>query len=789
MTVREKFGRLVLLDQTGHDRLGLEYRAARLGPAGLDRLVTVLRFGSAVSSHAEATSRLVEEARRVAQLHNPGLVRVLGIGRLDHSFYMSTELVEGRTLAQIIDRSRQDGFPFTPDQALMVVSRAASALEYLHGRKSDSGHRHFHGLISPTQLVVSFDGEVKIKGLGLWPALLRAELLDPEDRLRLSPEQAAGGAGGPASDVHALALVLLEALTGALPGETVRRSDLAVTTMTDATGQPVPLPSSLRELLRRALEVDPAARPPMPELRRAVDTILFSGDFTPTTFDLAFFMHTLFRDEMEHEAAALEEARRADYKEFLPGDASGAFPAVAAGPPPPDTEPLETGPVRISPVSDTEAAGSAEAAPPAVAAASIAEAPALTEPAPTEPGVTGGAITRVPEPTVVPPPTEAEKGRPDGTDPRVSESAVPRRGPGRPGRDRSDASARMRLAPAAAPRSDRGRSLWLVAGLVAALVVGGGGGYLYFVKLRRPTAPSTPSLSPETMLALARVKQLEARVAELEQEKSRAEEGAADEARRDVMARAAAGGHTPDPAALEAAQEQARRRARAEQERKQEEERRLLAEARKTEEDRIASAASAPAASPASPASAASGPSAEPSGSAPTPSSSPIASPTPSPTPASTRPGGPTAAGGPGEGATTTAPPPAAAVAPPAVSNTAASPAPASPTPSPTVKRGDLVEAGDPELKPPVLLSQVRPRYPPVALQARIEGTVELRALVTETGEVGEVQLVRVSREGLGFEEAALKHAQSRRYRPATKAGVAVRVWISIVVNFRNPQG
>ena len=83
MALREKFGRLVLLEQTDSDPLGDEYSAARLGPAGFDRLVSVLRFSAAVSAHAEATKRLVDEARLAAQVHNPGLVRVLGVGRVE----------------------------------------------------------------------------------------------------------------------------------------------------------------------------------------------------------------------------------------------------------------------------------------------------------------------------------------------------------------------------------------------------------------------------------------------------------------------------------------------------------------------------------------------------------------------------------------------------------------------------------------------------------------------------------------------------------------------------------
>src|SRR5512139_4050727 len=146
MALREKFGRLVLLEETEAGALGREYRAARLGPSGLDRLVTVLRLSPEISAHPQATKRLMEEARLAARLSNPGLVRVLGIGRVEQSFYLSTELVEGRSVAAILERCRTEAFPFAADHALMVASRAASALESLHARKDEAGRPLIHGL-------------------------------------------------------------------------------------------------------------------------------------------------------------------------------------------------------------------------------------------------------------------------------------------------------------------------------------------------------------------------------------------------------------------------------------------------------------------------------------------------------------------------------------------------------------------------------------------------------------------------------------------------------------------
>jgi len=113
-------------------------------------------------------------------------------------------------------------------------------------------------------------------------------------------------------------------------------------------------------------------------------------------------------------------------------------------------------------------------------------------------------------------------------------------------------------------------------------------------------------------------------------------------------------------------------------------------------------------------------------------------------------------------------------------------PAEPAPTPSP-VQPGAMVDVNDPGLTPPVLASQTRSRYPPLALARRLSGTVWLEALVDETGAVIDVSLVRASPQGLGFEDAAMKLVRMRVYRPATKQGVPVRVWLPIAVEFRVP--
>src|SRR5262249_49332991 len=91
------------------------------------------------------------------------------------------------------------------------------------------------------------------------------------------------------------------------------------------------LPKPLTEILRKCLARDPAARyGEVQEVRKAVDTLLFSGDFTPTTFNLAFFMHSLFREDIERDARLLKEEREASYAEYLADDAKAAAARGAA---------------------------------------------------------------------------------------------------------------------------------------------------------------------------------------------------------------------------------------------------------------------------------------------------------------------------------------------------------------------------------------------------------------------------------------------------------------------------
>ena len=698
MARKERFGRLVLLEEIDSDSLGVFYRAARLGPTGLDRIVTLRRYSREISSDTEASARLMEQARQASRLPVPGLLRVLGIGRVDESYYATFELMDGRTARAVIDRARQSSFPFAADNALMVASRAAAVLEALHARTDDAGAPLVHGLVKPSHLVISWEGDVKLTGLGVWAALRRTGLLTPEDGGYLAPEQLARDEADARSDVFMLAQVLLEILTGrpadgkdALPG-------LSQARYTTTAGDEAPIPEPILEILRKGLAPEPADRfQEMAAMRKAIDTLLFSGDFTPTTFNLAFFMHSLFREDMERESSALEEASQDDYSEFIA---------------PPEAPPRSPEPAPAS-APGKSGVGRASAA----------------APQPSDELAPGRPVEARPHAT--PPAPPAAEPAPETLPLNVGPETLPADGSG---------SGRRRRAPGGRPRAREGSltfarkvptrsggGLALGAGLLLALGVGGGLGYLFYTR-QAPSAavPPTSTLSADAAAAMARVRELEGQLAALEREKAQIEAAhtAADAEAALAKTQAAA----EDQAAEEArARAEARRWAQAERDRREREERaqeeirrieaqlaeqRLLAQQRATQQA-LSDADDVPVALPA------------------------VATPPPTPVPI---------------------PPP--------------------------VRRGDLVEASDPDVTPPEFISQRPARYPPAARRLRREGSVRVQALVDETGGVTEVKIIESSSPGLGFEDAALQHVRSRRYRPATKNDVPVRMWIPIRVDF-----
>jgi TonB family protein len=729
---KERFGKFLFLEQTDQTSLGSEYRAAKLSPTGLEKIVTVLRLAPAISSNAEVAKQLMDQAKVAAQLQNPNVVKIFGIGKVDAHYYISYEFIEGKSLRAIFQRCKNDGFPFSVDHTLLIASKVCSALEYAHARKTETGSRYWHGLVTPANVVVSYEGEVRLRGFGYWPSRVReAGALSEEELLYLSPEQATGAQADPRSDIFAVGAILFESLTGQPLFKGGRTSEIAgrvhKARLQNPTGEDDALPKPIADILLKSLAADPGARyAEVQEMRKAIDTLLFSGDFTPTTFNLAFFMHSLFREEIERESKLLKEEKEASYFEFL-----------AEEPRTPTRVAMPT-PVPAAVVTGTPTPVPGAVPRPLPPTAPVAATPL---PSPTTPVATPIPTRHTPVPahstSATPahgvPVSRADVHHPEARDHGHREVHAPIAAhEAAPGLTAKEAAAGFTF-----HKARKGR-MPVIVGVAAVVLIGAG--VVFFLMRGGLSEPAPPPPAPTTLSAAEleyqeKIRQLQEKERELAAREAQIKEDearAADEIKKQMEAQAKAKGQQADPAAVAKAQEEAAKKARLEQEKRLEEERRKLEEARLAEEARIAEerrrveeaerleaqrkAEEQRRAEEAARAAAA-----------------------------------------------TTLPPP--------------------PTPAP-VKPGSLVNVSEMGVIAPVAVQKPEPPYPEFAKRQRIGGVVELNILVDEKGNVVDTQIVAGTAGKAGLNEAAQQGVRRWKYRPATKDGVPVRTWVPVKVVF-----
>jgi protein TonB len=132
----------------------------------------------------------------------------------------------------------------------------------------------------------------------------------------------------------------------------------------------------------------------------------------------------------------------------------------------------------------------------------------------------------------------------------------------------------------------------------------------------------------------------------------------------------------------------------------------------------------------------------------------------------------------------TEVPTPTATRVPPTPTRVPPTPTPIPPTPTPSVREGDIVAEG-PGVIRPVVMSQASPLYPRAAQRMGLSGEVQLQALIGINGAGEQVRILKVSHKNMGFETESEKAVRQWRYKPATKNGVKVRMWITIRIPFK----
>jgi eukaryotic-like serine/threonine-protein kinase len=249
----QHIGRYRLERPLGRGGMAVVYRGV---DEELGRVVAVKLLAEHLAGDAELRARFLREARLAAALNHPNVVSVYDIGERDGLPFIVMELVEGETLAEVIEREGR----VEPRRVVELALQACAGLEHAH--RAGLVHRD----VKPANLLLREDGTVKIADFGI------ARAVDASTRLTqvgtilgtaayLAPEQADGGEVTPATDVYALGAVLYEALSGRQP---FRADSLPELLVRQRSGRVEPLrgvPPDVERSVRHALALDPADRP------------------------------------------------------------------------------------------------------------------------------------------------------------------------------------------------------------------------------------------------------------------------------------------------------------------------------------------------------------------------------------------------------------------------------------------------------------------------------------------------------------------------------------------------
>ena len=249
-------GRYSLEREIGRGGMGVVYLAREVR---LDRPVAIKLLPPSKTVDPRLRERFLREARTAAKLSHPNIIPIHAVEEMGEFVFFAMAYVEGETLTE---RVRRRG-PLAPSDAGRVLRDVAWALAYAHGQGV------IHRDVKPDNILLESTGRVLVADFGIAGVVAGAGTLTAGEVVGtpefMSPEQALGEAVDARSDLYSLGIVGYFALSGTLPFEAAKATEVLAKQVTEpapplATAAPG-VPRRLAQAIDRCLAKDPAERP------------------------------------------------------------------------------------------------------------------------------------------------------------------------------------------------------------------------------------------------------------------------------------------------------------------------------------------------------------------------------------------------------------------------------------------------------------------------------------------------------------------------------------------------
>ncbi|MCP3060685.1 serine/threonine protein kinase [Myxococcus sp. K38C18041901] len=332
----QSFGKYQLLKKLATGGMAEVWLARQTGIEGFHKNLVVKRILPHLAEDREFVEMFRNEALIAARFNHPNIAQVYEFGEANGTYYIAMEFIHGEDLGRVMRKAASAGQWIARPLAIRIVAAACEGLHYAHSRTDDAGRplRVVHRDISPQNILISFDGSVKLVDFGIAKAADQASLTKSGaikgKFAYMAPEQAAGKPLDGRADIFAIGLVLYELLTGVRPLK--RDSELA--TLQAAMECAIQPPSQVADVPE---EMDPVVMRAVAkssddryrdarQFQTALEEILVGQRWVAGSVQISELMETLFADRLSDE--------RAQGQVVLADEESGG----SAPPPPPQQE-------------------------------------------------------------------------------------------------------------------------------------------------------------------------------------------------------------------------------------------------------------------------------------------------------------------------------------------------------------------------------------------------------------------------------------------------------------------
>jgi len=345
------FGKYYLLDRISVGGMAEVFKAKAFGVEGFERLIAVKRILPSIAEDEEFITMFIDEAKIAVQLTHANIAQIFDLGKVGDSYFIAMEYVAGQDARAIFDRMRKKSQNVPVPLAAYLTMKICEGLDYAHNKKDAAG-RDFnlvHRDVSPQNILVSFDGEIKIIDFGIAKAAgkagkTQAGILKGKFGY-MSPEQVRGLPLDRRSDIFAVGICLWELATG----ERLFVGESDFSTLEKVRNVEIVPPSSYNKRIPEELEkiiLKSLSKEVEDRYQSAMDLhddlqswIYTSGNFFARK-DLAAFMQEVFKTELEKEKATGDNARPGLSASTVPppprvSRTPGGGPARPGAPPPP----------------------------------------------------------------------------------------------------------------------------------------------------------------------------------------------------------------------------------------------------------------------------------------------------------------------------------------------------------------------------------------------------------------------------------------------------------------------